>query len=470
MDIEAILKGLEDPNLELKETMPERSDLAKTVSAFANGRGGRFLIGIQDKPRKVVGLTDEELFDFETRVAQMVRDRIEPLLAPRFVKLNHQEQSILEVRIHPGSETPYYLKAKGKYEGTYIRVGSTTQQADRATIQELDRRRINQSYDMTPLPLLGRRTIPDTKLGEYMGRRMKVRGQPPIDITPDNLVNLGLLVKIDDRYHPSIGGVLLFSEEPGVQFSHAKVRCARFRGTDMEETIDEKEMMGPLPDQIEAAFRFFKTYTARGAKVNGLYREERDAYPSGAVREALVNAVCHRDYNQAGSDIRFAIFDDRLEITSPGALPVGVTLENLGQGVSEARNRVIARVFRDLGLIEQWGQGITRIRNDMVEWGLPAPEFREIGLSFKVILRAQQAESATSRPSPAKAEPDEDQKKILAHLAVHDRITTKEATELIGHVRSHVNKIMKKLIESGEIRWVGKSKNDPTAHYIRLEK
>ena len=103
--------------------------------------------------------------------------------------------------------------------------------------------------------------------------------------------------------------------------------------------------------------KFFKRNVRRQAKVRGLYREEQYEYPEILIREGIINAVVHRDYSIDGSDIKFAIFEDRIEITSPGVLPIGITLEDLGTGSSEIRNKVIARIFKDIGLIEEWGRG-----------------------------------------------------------------------------------------------------------------
>ena len=470
VDIEAIIRGLEDPNLELKETMPGRSDLAKTICAFANGHGGRLLVGIRNDPREVVGLIEDELFDFEQRITHIIRDRIEPIIAPKFSIRNHGKNNILQVRIFPGNQTPYFLQNRGKEEGTYIRIGSSNQKADAPTIQELERRRLNISYDSTPFHPLQPNAIMEQRVQYYMDRRKKIRSQPHDVIESDLLISLGALVDDNGRHFPTVGGVLLFSTQPTDHFPDAKIRCARFRGITIDEFIDEKEVIGTLDQQIDQAFQFYKTHTARGSKVKELYREERDAYPTEAVREALVNAVCHRDYTINGAEVRLAIFDDRIEISNPGTLPVGITLESIGTGISRVRNPVVARIFRDLGLIEQWGRGITKIRERMRDWELPEPEFRELGRNFKVILRLKPTEPVASAvPQLDKIMKDSDARKVIEYLREHGQIKAKDVLEITGKARSYMHRKLKKWETAGLIEWRGANRNDPTGFYVLVK-
>jgi predicted HTH transcriptional regulator len=250
-----------------------------------------------------------------------------------------------------------------------------------------------------------------------------------------------------------------------MRFPYARIKCARFRGTSVAEFIDQKDIEGSLDRQIEAAMAFYKANVRRGATIKGLRREERDEYPETAVREAIANAVCHRDYGMEGSDIKFAMFDDRIEITSPGALPQRMSMAMLGKGVSEARNKVIARIFREMGIIEEWGQGITRMRAAMSEWGLPEPVFVELGHFFKVVLR-----NAAGPKVRHPGMPDADEEKLLAVAKAEGRITTKTGTRVTGRKRPAVSRKLARLERMGLLKWIGASRNDPTGYYAPTDR
>lgn len=146
----------------------------------------------------------------------------------------------------------------------------------------------------------------------------------------------------------------------------------------MNISFDETSIIDATIEDLDV-----KKNVKRGAKIEGLYRIEEYEYPETAIREAVVNAVCHRDYSRKGADIKFAIFDDRIEITSPGGLLPQISILDLGTGVSELRNKIIGRIFNEAGLIEGWGTGIRRIRKQIEEKGLVPPEFKENNGFFK---------------------------------------------------------------------------------------
>ncbi len=145
------------------------------------------------------------------------------------------------------------------------------------------------------------------------------------------------------------------------QLEYARIKCARFKGEDLGEFIDQKEFNGPLYSQVENTIAFAQIYIPKAGKVKGVQRVDTYAVPLEAVREAVINAIVHRDYSISGSDIKFAVFDNRIEITSPGNLPKSLELDDIISGRSEIRNRVIARFFREINFIEQWCPGIQKI-------------------------------------------------------------------------------------------------------------
>ncbi|PRD56798.1 ATP-binding protein [Sphingobacterium gobiense] len=181
--------------------------------------------------------------------------------------------------------------------------------------------------------------------------------------------------------------MILFSEGDfrRTYFPYAKIECARFKGTDTSVFIDQKTIEGNLAAQAEQAYDFILRHINKSAVVEGVYTNSRWQYPVIAVREAIRNAVVHRDYALTGRDIKVAIFDDMIEITSPGKLLPSIDFDELEARQSDIRNKVIAPVFKKVGLIDQWGNGLKLIAGELKDY--PEIEFKWFergGLQFQV--------------------------------------------------------------------------------------
>ncbi|GAB6189968.1 hypothetical protein JCM30566_17100 [Marinitoga arctica] len=199
----------------------------------------------------------------------------------------------------------------------------------------------------------------------------------------NKLFNLKIIKKYNNKIYLTIGGALILGLRE--QFEYSGIKCARFKGNNINEFIDSKEFTGPLYKIVEDAINFAKIYIERNVIIKGLAREEKYIVPIEVLREVIVNAVVHRDYS-INSDIKFAIFDNRIEVTSPGGLPGNLNVETIKDGRSEIRNKVIARFFKEIGYIEQWGTGIRRIIELCSKNGLKKPEFIDDGRYFKVVI------------------------------------------------------------------------------------
>lgn len=456
MSFSALLTQPEGKRLEFKEKVPKSLALAKTACAFANGGGGTIIIGVRDKDRAIVGLEEGEIPVLEEKVANILHTTVEPMVASYITVHNLEGMLILKVDIFPGSMKPYHLKGSDEVEGTYIRVGSTNRKADMETIEELRRQRMNICFDEVAVLEAREEELDHENIKYYLRKRLEVRDIPEAEITRDFLVKIRTLKKIDDHAYPTVGGILLFSKDPTKYLSNAVVKCARFKGQEMDDFLDQKEVVGSLFKQVEEVIAFFRRNVRRGAKIEGVYRKEEYEYPLGAVREAVVNAICHRDYSRRGADIKFAIFDDRLEVTSPGPLPPQISLRDLGTGVSELRNRVIGRIFNEIGLIEGWGTGIRRIKQLLEKRGLKPPEFQEQANFFKVIFFSE----------PIISDLEEDEKIILKYIKNHGRAQTKELENETGKSASTTKRKIKRLVDKGLLKWKGKSQKDPTGYYV----
>jgi predicted HTH transcriptional regulator len=192
--------------------------------------------------------------------------------------------------------------------------------------------------------------------------------------------------------------------------------------------------------------------------IGALRRKERWNLPPVAVREAVINAVAHADYAQHGAPIRLAIFDDRLEIENPGLLPFGLTIEDLSRGISKLRNRVIGRVFHELGLIEQWGSGVQRMTAACREMGLAPPQFEEIATRFRVTIFTERV----GRPVL-----DEMDQSIVEALTAAEGLVTSEVAKVIGLTPRATRTRLARLVGHGLLREVGTGPQDPKRRYFR---
>ncbi len=390
MTIEEIMRG-ESKNVEFKESLPKDSEkYVKTIIAFANSQGGRLLIGVEDKTRTVVGVDDAEVFKIMDQVANSVSASCTPQLIPNITFHTLEGKTVITISVSPGANRPYYFKSKGKENGTYIRVGGTSRQADPDKIKELEFEGARISWD--ELTCVGYPVTESAirKLCRDINRYRKdlagfrSSGKKLPKVTKTQLEDWGLIKYDQDACLASNAFVLL----TGSYFRFSKTQCAVFAGTERGAFIDKRDFSGPLYEQIEEAYDFVLRNIRIRAKVEGLVRKEKYELPPDSIREMIINAHCHRNFLEPAC-VQVAIFEDRLEVTSPGGLYFGLTLEEALEGHSKQRNRVIAETFYQMGLIESWGTGLRKIKREAKEYKLPVPDFIESAGSFRINLYRQ---------------------------------------------------------------------------------
>lgn len=378
----------EGKTLEFKRDLSSPKPLLKTLVAFANTAGGRLVVGVDDQ-RQVVGVAQP--LDDEERLCNLIADSIAPRLVPQVELVTVQGQTLLVVDVFVSGSRPHWLKAEGPELGVYVRLGSSNRQADVALVNELRRTAEGVSFDELPLPELG---VDDLDLS---AARQLFKGISPLD--DQALRTLKLLTQTQGRWVPTQGAVLLFGKDRRMHFSDAWVQCGRFVGTDKAVIFDHIDIHDSLPQAVDSIMLFLKKHAMRGADFSEVRRKDVWSIPLTLLREAVINALVHTDYSQRGAPIRIAFFDDRIEIENPGTLVPGLTVEDMRQGVSKIRNHVLARVFRELNLIEQWGSGVRRIFREAQELGLPEPQIVELGLRVRLVVRLAQALPVMSPPA-----------------------------------------------------------------------
>lgn len=379
MNLTELLTQPEGKTLEFKRDLSSLRPILKSLVAFANTAGGTLLVGRADDG-SLVGVPN--VLAAEERLANAIADGIAPAMTPEIAIVSHAGAAFLLVRV-PHWRGPFYLRAEGPEAGVYVRLGSTNRQAGPEVLAELQRSLAGLSFDQLPCADL----TPDALDPSRLQRFFSQSGRQP---SPEHLETLGILTPHAGRLTPSYGGVILFGHDAARHqvFPDSAVQCARFRGTDKVDFLDRLTLTDhTVLEAIDETVKFIRRNTRLAARITTLHRQDIPEYPDIALREVLVNAVAHADYSLTGMHIRVAIYADRMEIENPGMLPFGMTLDDLKAGVSRIRNRVIARVLRELGLLEEWGTGYRRVLADCQAGGYPTPEWEELGPALRVVFR-----------------------------------------------------------------------------------
>lgn len=366
----------ESKNIEYKVTVPEKSEkYMKTVVAYANGEGGKIVFGIDDKTLKIVGMDSELIFKTMDSITNAISDSCEPRIRPEVTLQTIDDKTIIIVEIFPGAMRPYYIKSKGMTNGTYVRVAGTTRPVEGYMLKELILEGQNRYFDSEPCRELNVtdeeiqtlcNNMKETALRNTWQDSEKIKIK---DITKNTLIFWGILREEQGTVIPTNAYALL----KGKMTMQPCIQCAVFKGIDRAYFVDRREFEGSVQEQVEAAFQYVLEKINLGMKIKGIYRQDAYEFPPDSVRELIANAVVHRSYLDPGN-IQVALYDDRLEVTSPGMLLNNVTIEKMMEGYSKPRNPAIARAFAYMKIIEKWGTGIPRIFRECKEYGLPDPK------------------------------------------------------------------------------------------------
>ena len=394
--LEIIANG-ENSGVEFKRDVVQNHELAKELVAFSNFEGGLVLLGVDDDGM-IVGLTRERL---EEWVMTTCRDKIRPGIIPFFETIKNMEpgKDVAIVRVPRGVDV--HSQWHNNRHIYYIRVGTQSREPTPQELSRLFQQRGTFRADLRPISGATVADLDRRRLSEYFGR---IRQQDVPEETDSAgwqtlLVNTEIMVEAG----VSLSGLLLFGTTPNRLLPQAGIDAVAFPGTEKDYAAKERRAlrgpMTPLMDKdgnlleaglVDQALEFVRRNTSITASLDDRGRRvERPTYPVEAVREAVVNALIHRDYLLAHSDIELAIYQDRLEIISPGKLPNGITPERMRAGTRAARNQLLKDVMRDYGYLEHMGMGVPRkIVRGMLEHNQTDPDLVEQDERFIVRLFA----------------------------------------------------------------------------------
>ena len=451
---ESLFAG-ESKNIEYKVAVPKKSEkYMKTVVAFANGNGGKIVFGIDDKTLEIVGMDEDNIFKTMDAITNAISDSCEPRIRPDVTLQTVNDKTVIVVEILPGAMRPYYIKSEGMTEGTYMRVSGTTRPVEGYMLKELILEGQNRYFDSEPCRELQItdediqnlcKTMKETAIKNTWQNSEKAKIK---DITKNTLLSWGILTEVQGEIFPTNAYALL----TGQLRMQPVIQCGLFKGKDRAYFADRKEFDGPIQNQVDAAYQYVLEKINMGMQIQGIYRQDVYELPTDSVRELIANAVAHRSYLEPGN-IQVAIFDDRLEVTSPGMLLNNVSIKKMMEGYSKPRNPAIANAFAYMKIIEKWGTGIPRIFCECRDYGLPDPELIDFDGDFRVnmyrksLIDKKQVTEVTEKVTEVTEKVTDIEAKILELISDNPAITTSKLADMLSVTRKTISthiKIMKK--------------------------
>jgi ATP-dependent DNA helicase RecG len=435
------MKSKENENVELKQSLAEWREIVETAAAFATAAGGTVPVGVTPRGERAgVKIGKGSLED----LANKIKLNTDPPLFSSLTVEGREDAAMVTIRVE---ESP--IKPVWAFGRPLKRVGRTNQHLTRHEAQRLTELSTGRTWDALPCPRLGLTNIDQRAVADFL-RRAGLRTVPFKTLAR----NLSLLSS-EARFCNAVA--LLFANNPQEFFPQAQLKCARFAGTTSVKFIDESTFEGNVLSQLDNAQKFIARNTHQEIRITG--RPERDIvpeYPVEAVREALVNAVCHRDYAAVGT-VQVRIYDDRLEVWNPGTLPADLTIAQLyREHPSRPHNPRLAHVLYRARLIEQWGSGTLRMMGICDNAGASVAFRMEAGF-FVARFAANQVKDAGSEGDTRKTT-EKTTEKILVALQEDPGMSATELAEKLGISYHTIDWYFRKLKKTQRIRHVGPDK------------
>lgn len=429
-----------------------RQPVAESLVALANADGGTLVLGVAPRGAVQPGADVKALRDLVLDAALQADP---PLILPSPQVIETAAGAVVVVQVPEG--LPHVYSLRGVY---WTRTGANNRPLTTPELRQLLLDRSESGYESKPAAEARLEDLDEARVSRYLDQV----GLPPDADALQALLSRGCITRLNGdglptaEPGPTVAGLLLFGRDPQRFLRSAEVICVRYAGEVMGDEFVRQDIGGTLADQARQAEAFVSSNMRRGMRIRGLAREETTEYPLPVVREAIVNAIAHRDYSIRGEGIRVLMFSDRLEVYSPGRLPGHVTLANL-KDERYSRNEAIVAVLSDMGYIERLGYGIDRMIAAMQEAGLPEPLFEETSAGFKVTLRSASADIVSTAPQAQQwghSFLNERQEAALAHIRQHGRITNGDLADLYPDVHAEtIRRDLADLVERNMLLRIG---------------
>jgi ATP-dependent DNA helicase RecG len=375
--IHDLIEHGEGQTAEFKPSLSQGKRLVQIIASFANSSGGHLLIGVRaDGSICGVKLGSRTL----DQLSNAVFDNIEPEIYPKIEVVKVADKSLIVITVDESDEKPHLA-----YGRAFKRVGAVTKEVSRAEYERMLRARGEQPFEQTIVRDATLDDLDEIKVRTFLQRKAEYsRTEFPKAPLVQVLSNLKAVVKKNGKLSVTYAGLLFFGKEPQRLLKRSQLRLARFEGTAMVKFLDKTKARGTLAEMLDEAERFIRRNTRHAQKVVGFKGQTIHEYPYPALREALVNAMAHRDYCHPSS-IQVMIFDDRIEIVSPGGIPKGLSLREV-RGMHVPRNEILCERFHDIGEMEEYGTGLAKMENLMLSHGLEKPIIRATKSFFRTIF------------------------------------------------------------------------------------
>ena len=467
-----ILAG-ESHSLEFKLVPNEdRIKYLKTVVAFANGRGGRILFGVAND-RTVHGIPNDRVFAEMDGVVNSIVDGCSPRISVDAGIENIDGKSVIVVDVMGGSNCPYFVKSEGREDGVYVRVGATTQQSDDATRRELYYLSAGRSFDGEPCP---RAKIDDRRIAALCSKMYRI-ARKNCDteaerrmvkrVTPEQLEAWGVISRVKGKWIASNAYALL-TGDPAFQI---RLKCGLFKGDSKAVFLDRREFTGSVPELIDEGLKYILAKINMGCYFKGVYRHDRYELPPDEMRELVINAFAHRSYIEHDAPVFIAVYDTRVEITSPGGLPRGQTVERAIAGFSKIRNEVLAKALNYMRIIEEWGSGLRRVNGILRDYGTGTVELEDAGLAVRMNVRRNTVTSnGTTREKAVTAKSsgvtvidtvnvavNDDRNRLLSLIKAHPGMRAEHYAQQLGKTRRTIMRYLSQMSAKVEFRGAPKT-------------
>ena len=427
---------MESSKIEYKIDIPDKhSKLKAEIVSFLNSEGGEIYLGVNDDGSLNKTLIANKKQEWEQLISNWVFNAFNPDVSNLIQVFPNQVP--FKIKILEGKDKPYFYKDGEGFnsKGVYIRIGSPKRIASFEEIQRMIRQHSSNDFESISIDA-------NDLTFKYIENRFQEKG------IKFDVYALSLIGK-DNRYNNA--ALLLSDQNPTIS------KFAVFQGTDVSVFLDKKEFTGSLIKQLDEIVYFSNLSNRKRITISGKTdREEYLDIPERALREAIVNCYCHRDYTLSG-DIKVEFYDDRVQIFSPGSLPEGLTLENIKMGMVAKRNKIIVNTLDKIEVIENYASGVRRIFEDYADFN-KNPEYY-ISNNGVIVTLFNRNYDGQNDGQNIKLSISERRNKILVLIAENNHVTSSMLKDIIGVSKATIERDISKLREENKIEYIGSSKN-----------
>ena len=436
-ELKLLIAEGEGLTVEFKERFSSR--VLEDIVAFANGRGGQILLGVADDGK----IKGEKLTNsLKSQIVSIARN-CDPAISVSV----RQYGGVIVIGVAEGADKPYSCSA-----GYYQRLDAVTQKMTQKEIKEIFRETVDKLFEDLPRKDCGLNDLSIKKIKAFLSE-----SHTSFKINKKNLASFLTSLSIYKDGKINNAGVLMFAQDVGKFIPHAEVICGAFKGMNKTFIYDRKDVRSDLLTQLNEAMAFIQRQLNVRSEIRGINRYDIYELPLDALREAVVNAIIHRDYSFKGTSIYVDVYDDRVEIVNPGGLPHGLDKRDFGK-FSVRRNLILADLFHRMGKVERIGSGIKRMKDMLRAANLEPPKF-EVTTFFKAIFYRNPEYSLKGAKLGAEKgrekSKEKSKEKILRLMIQNHAITTQELSETLSLSTAGVEKAIRTLKRQKKLRRVG---------------